>query len=224
MTVPRRRRTPDGGSHTRETSAPELCGMAPMDFARWLHGREPTQAEARRVYRIAGGETDPGVQWVAAVLKRLPLSTRARSSPSSPVGWPLEVEAPELYGDKLREREERAAKERQLATRAKPGERADERSAREHVPGRFEERRARAEAGKAAGVSGRALLIEARVSSSASYVVPFRGRFAFGASGCSSLTVRPRVMSWRMASERVRMRLVNIHSSTAATSSAVRSN
>jgi hypothetical protein len=73
MTVPRRRRTPDGGSYTRDTSAPELAGMAPMDFARWLHGREPTQAEARRVYRIAGGETDPGVQWVAAVLKRLPL-------------------------------------------------------------------------------------------------------------------------------------------------------
>ena len=48
--------------------------MTPADFAVWLHGREPTHAELRRVYRIAAGQTDPGLQWLAAVLKRVPLA------------------------------------------------------------------------------------------------------------------------------------------------------
>ena len=72
-------------------------------------------------------------------------------------------------------------------------------------------RQARDEAGKAAGVSGRALLIEARVSSSASYVVPFFGGDFFGAffgAGASgdqptASAARPSSIKRRIASARV---------------------
>lgn len=70
-TVPRRRR-PAPDRPTRPTTSTPILGMTPMDFAVWLHGREPTHAELRRVYRIAAGQTDPGLQWLAAVLERMP--------------------------------------------------------------------------------------------------------------------------------------------------------
>jgi hypothetical protein len=45
--------------------------MSPTELARWLHGADVGHAELRRVHRICAGETDPGVQWLAALIRRV---------------------------------------------------------------------------------------------------------------------------------------------------------